>query len=49
MLHIIRHQRIHSGEKPYTGDECGKSFTQPHNLNRHQRMHSGEKPYVTYI
>ncbi|XP_045704705.1 histone-lysine N-methyltransferase PRDM9-like [Phyllostomus hastatus] len=44
--HFFRHQRTHSGEKPYVCRECRRGFTRGSNLIAHQRTHSGEKPYV---
>lgn len=42
---LVKHERIHRGERPYSCKVCHQSFVQSSNLKRHEKTHTGEKTF----
>uniref|UniRef100_A0A8C0GWB2 Uncharacterized protein n=1 Tax=Chelonoidis abingdonii TaxID=106734 RepID=A0A8C0GWB2_CHEAB len=43
---LLRHKRIHRGDRPHHCTECGKSFVRNSHLLIHQVIHRGERPFM---
>ncbi|KAF1612578.1 UNVERIFIED_CONTAM: hypothetical protein FQV15_0014378, partial [Eudyptes pachyrhynchus] len=46
---LQRHYLIHTGQKPFGCNVCGKTFRQSAHLKRHQLTHTEKKPYKSPV
>ena len=46
---LDRHERSHSGDKPFLCNICGKNFTRGFTLSNHMKIHYGIKDHACHI
>ena len=45
LINLKAHQTMHTGEKRYACERCGKAFSYKTSLIQHIKLHEGDKPF----
>lgn len=45
-VRLLKHRTVHTGQKPYKCDQCGREFREKGTLREHVRIHTGAMPFA---